>query len=325
MTRHTRTAVVSGQAHFISRMPANQSMRIDVVLPVRDQGGLDSFLGQVYDPSSPIYRQFLTVQDFTNMFGPTQENYDAVVRFAKANGFEVAGGSRDAMDVQLKGSVAAIESAFHVTMGVYQHPAENRTFYAPDREPTVDLPFQLTADADDLRILHWDPGFCTDLTTTGPGGAWASETVWVDGGGGISPDHIKIPRWQTLKGVITTANKGSTVYRNGPDVSANSNFTFYVCADQTTCTANLYGGTSFAAPMWAGYLALTNEQAATNGDKPPGLITPIIYQLGLKSGYTTEFHDITSGSNGFPATTGYDLATGWGSPKGSGLINALAP
>ena len=39
---------------------------------------------------------------------------------------------------------------------------------------------------------------------------------------------------------------------------------------------------------------------------------------------TTDFHDITSGSNGYSATTGYDLATGWGSPNGSGLINALA-
>ena len=47
------------------------------------------------------------------------------------------------MDVQLKGSVANIKKAFHVTMGVYQHPTENRTFYAPDREPTVDLPFPL--------------------------------------------------------------------------------------------------------------------------------------------------------------------------------------
>jgi subtilase family serine protease len=36
---------------------------------------------------------------------------------------------------------------------------------------------------------------------------------------------------------------------------------FYVCADQTTCTANEYGGTSFAAPMWAGYMALVNQQA----------------------------------------------------------------
>jgi subtilase family serine protease len=90
----------------------------------------------------------------------------------------------------------------------------------------------------------------TDLTTKGAGKAWASETVWVDGGGGISPDKFLIPTWQKLKGVTTKANEGSTKYRNGPDVSANSNFTFYVCADQTTCTENHWGGTSFAAPMW---------------------------------------------------------------------------
>lgn len=514
LTHHVRDAVANGQAKFLERMPANQSLRIDIVLPVRDQGGLESFLRQVYDPSSPIYRQFLTVQDFTNMFGPTQQDYDAVVQFAKTHGFTVVGGSRDAMDVQLKGTVGAIESAFHVSMGIYQHPTEDRTFYGPDREPTVDLPFQLwhisgldnysiprpmlqhrSAGAksnattgscpsksfcgSDMRAAYYggtltgtnqniglleyagfdiadvntyyknagqtrtaavtgistdgtsincvypscddteqtiditqalgmapgvttvyvyvgssdtallggmssdtplplslssswswtpadpntdDPYFekmasqgqsffqaagdsgkwekgqyvypnedanviCvggTDLTTTGPGGAWASETVWVDGGGGISPDHIAIPSWQQLAGVITSQNEGSTAYRNGPDVSANSNFTFYVCADQQACTANEYGGTSFAAPMWAAYLALTNEQAATNGSLPPGFIDPTIYPLGLGSTYSTLFHDITSGSNGFPAVTGYDLASGWGSPNGSGLLNALA-
>ena len=55
----------------------------------------------------------------------------------------MVGGSRDAMDVQIEGSVTSIETAFNVSMGVYQHPTENRTFYAPDREPTVDLPFPL--------------------------------------------------------------------------------------------------------------------------------------------------------------------------------------
>ena len=103
-----------------------------------------------------------------------------------------------------------------------------------------------------------------------------------------------------------------------------SNFDFYVCADQTTCTANYYGGTSFAAPMWAGYMALVNQQAVANGSSPLGFINPIIYTLGLGSSYGTDFHDITSGSNGYSAVTGYDLATGWGSPNGTGLINALA-
>jgi len=68
----------------------------------------------------------------------------------------VVGGSRDGMEVQVKGSVAAIEAAFHVTMGVYQHPTEGRAFYAPDREPTVDLPFQLwhISGLDNYSIPH---------------------------------------------------------------------------------------------------------------------------------------------------------------------------
>ena len=73
----------------------------------------------------------------------------------------------------------------------------------------------------------------------------------------------------------------SKTYRNGPDVSANANFTFYVCADQTTCTANEYGGTSFAAPMWAGYLALVNQQAVANGHHTLGFINPTLYTIGL--------------------------------------------
>jgi len=519
LTHHVREVIANGQARSIGRLPATQALRFDIVLPLRDQPGLESFLREVYDPSSSTYRHFLTVPEFTERFGPSQEDYDALISFAKANGFSVAGGSRDSMNVQLKGSVSQVEAAFHVTMGVYQHPTENRTFFAPDREPTMDMPFQLwhitgldnystprplyqrrdqsrnlavksnattgscpsqsfcgsdmraayyggttltgtgqniglleyagfditdvntyytnagqtrtaavtgvstdgssvnctakqgcddteqtiditqalgmapgvttvyvfVSDNSDTALLgamstnsplplqlssSWtwtpadpttdDPYFekmasqgqsffqaagdsgawksstfpsedgnvitvgGTDLTTKSAGGAWSSETVWVDGGGGFyAKDDILIPAYQQLTGVITTANKGSTTYRNGPDVSANSNFTFYVCADQTTCSANKYGGTSFAAPMWAGYLALANQQAATNGDSAPGFINPTIYPLGLGSGYGAAFHDITSGSNGFPAVTGYDLASGWGSPNGAGLIAAL--
>ncbi|HEY1658553.1 MAG TPA: S53 family peptidase, partial [Candidatus Sulfotelmatobacter sp.] len=162
----------------------------------------------------------------------------------------------------------------------------------------------------------------TDLETSSAGGPWSSETAWVDGGGGISPNKIPIPSWQ-----VTTAagcSKCSQTYRNGPDVSANANNTFYVCADQSACSANLYGGTSFAAPMWAGYLALANQQALQNGAATTlGFINPALYTIGLGSTYDTDFHDITSGSNGYSATVGYDLATGWGSPNGPALINAL--
>ena len=512
VTRNVRDAVVNGEAKIVGQLPATQTIRFDVVLALRHQAELENFLQELYDPSSSSYRHFLTVEEFTARFGPSQEEHDAVIAFAKANGFKVIGATSNRMDVVLSGSVASVEKAFHVSMGVYQHPTENRTFYAPDREPMVNLPFQLwhisgldnysiprpllrhsnvkvksnattgscpqasfcgsdmraayyggTAltgtgqsvglleyagtDLADLTTYYknagqtnnvpitllsvdgtptsclaaqgcddteqtidmtqalgmapglsslvmyvgstdsaifnamatakplnaqlscswywspadpktlnpifqefavqgqnlfdaagdhakWPPSIWpadnaylvsvggTDLSTKSAGGAWSSETAWPDGGGGISPNAIPIPSWQ----VATAAgcSNCSQTLRNGPDVSANSNFTFYVCADQTTCSANEIGGTSFAAPMWAGYLALANQQAVANGNPLLGFINPALYTIGLGPNYKTDFHDITSGSNGYPATAGYDLATGWGSPNGSALITALA-
>ncbi len=123
-----------------------------------------------------------------------------------------------------------------------------------------------------------------------------------------------------IASAINSSNKGSTTLRNGPDVSANANFSFYVCADQTTCTANSYGGTSFAAPMWAGYIALADQQEG----KGLGFIDPAVYSIGLGSSFTTDFHDITSGTSGsYSAVVDYDLVTGWGSPNGANLISAL--
>ena len=55
----------------------------------------------------------------------------------------MGGTYRNRMNLDIEGSVANVERAFHLTMGTYQHPTENRTFFAPDREPTVDLAFQL--------------------------------------------------------------------------------------------------------------------------------------------------------------------------------------
>jgi subtilase family serine protease len=202
-----------------------------------------------------------------------------------------------------------------------QMAAQGQNFFAASGDSSAWSASNEAWPADDANIVSVGG---TDLTTSSAAGPWKSETAWADSGGGISPDSIPIPSWQKLSGVITSSNRGSTTLRNGPDVSANANFTFYVCADQTTCTANDYGGTSFAAPMWAGYLALANEQAAANGDTI-GFIDPILYPAALTSSYGTYFHDITSGSCGtYSGITGYDLCTGWGSPNTTGIINLLA-
>jgi hypothetical protein len=169
----------------------------------------------------------------------------------------------------------------------------------------------------------------SSLSTTGPGGAWLGESAWSDGGGGYyAPDGIPIPAWQPAAIASFDARSalaGSTTLRNSPDVAAEADFDFYLCADQQACNGNNWGGTSFAAPMWAGYMALANQQAALVGQSTLGFLNPALYALGnaAGSGYAAAFHDITAGSNGYSAVTGYDLATGWGSPNGVGLIDAL--
>ena len=526
LTRHLRAVIRNHRAKRIAKIPANQPMTLSVVLPLRDQAGLNAFLKALRDPASPSYRHFLTVAQFTDRFGPSQKDYDAVVKFVKSHKFSIIGGSRDGMNVVINGSASAVEKAFHIKLETYKDDAGNHIFYGPDREPTADLPFQLWhisgldnysipkpqlitrtqfakahglnpdavvthattgsgpsasflgsdmraayyggttltgagqnlgllefvgTDLDDLTTYYknvgqtnnvpvtllstdgtstsclegdgcddteqtidmtqalgmapglaslvlyigatdtaiisamtthnplpttigcswgWtpadpntlDPYFQkmaaqgqtffaasgdnstwsssneawpaddanvvsvggTDLITASAAGPWQSETAWANSGGGISPDSIAIPSWQQLPGVINSSNQGSTSLRNGPDVAANANFTFYVCADQAACAANQLGGTSFAAPMWAGYLALVNQQAAANGAAPVGFINPTIYAQNLTSIYATDFHDVSSGTSGsFSAVPGYDLVTGWGSPNGTGLINAL--
>jgi xanthomonalisin len=169
----------------------------------------------------------------------------------------------------------------------------------------------------------------TELTTRGPGGAWSAEAAWPQSGGGNVSD-TPIATWQQLTGVINSSNLGSTALRNSPDVAAEANFDNPTVINGRFVTG--YGGTSFAAPRWAGFLALVNQQSVANGRGTVGFINPALYNLGVSSSYPGAFHDITSGSNppaagdgsGFNAVPGYDLVTGWGSPAGVGLINQLA-
>jgi len=530
MTHHVRD--VQSRVPMVGHLSADKSMRIVLTLPIRDQAGLDAFLKDVYDKNSPNFRHFLTVEQFTEKFGPTKEDYQTLIEFAQNHGLTVVKQSPNRLNLDVVGTVATIEKAFHVNMNVYQHDEEARTFFSPDREPTTDMSLNLwhvngldnyatphamyvhrsseeaTADVhsnatigsgpqssflgSDMRAAYYsaeggtltgtgqsvglfefigtdladlttyytnvgqtnnvpvtltsvdtqstsctaakgcddteqnldmtqalgmapgmagltmwigtgglsgqtldDPGILngmvtakplqaqlscswgwrpadettddpyfqemaaqgqnffvasgdngkytkssdaypfpsedtyvtvvggTDLDTSSAGGPWASETGWSDSGGGIGVDDFAIPSWQVAAAAGCASCSQS--FRNSPDVSANANFTFYTCEDQDGCLANEYGGTSFAAPMWAGYLALTNQQYLANGNTTTlGFINPAIYDIGAGADYDTDFHDITSGSNGYSATVGYDLVTGWGSPNGPALLTALA-
>jgi len=508
----------------VARLDEGQRLGLAIALPLRNQAGLTALLGELYDPRSPMFHRYLTPGEFTERFGPTEGDYEAVAKFAEAHGLAVTHRHPNRLLLDVEGRVGDIEKALHVTMRVYRHPTEGRLFYAPDAEPSLDLetPIEhvsgldnyappqprlrvrpmppgragvagnagsgpsgeymgqdfrtgyapgvaLTGSGQAVGLLQFDgyntsdityyenkaglpnvkltnvlldgfsghpvstngetevsldiemtmsmaPGISnilvyeapptgnywhdllnrmatdnlakqlscswyipggtedtvadgifaematqgqtffsasgdsdaftglipfpgdtpyitevggTTLSENGTGGTYESETVWnwdngEGSGGGISTQYA-IPTWQ--QGISMTANGGSTTMRNVPDVAMNANNVYVRAAGEDQDV----GGTSCAAPLWAGFTALVNEQATLNGQNTVGFLNPALYAIGTSGNYTTAFHDITTGNNtstsspnNFYAVTGYDLCTGWGTPAGVALINALA-
>jgi uncharacterized repeat protein (TIGR01451 family) len=175
----------------------------------------------------------------------------------------------------------------------------------------------------------------TTLVMTAGGGSRVSETVWnydiygLDGegsSGGISTSY-NIPSWQT--NINMTLSKGSTVFRNFPDVALTGDGVFVVTFGGLEEGA---AGTSCAAPLWAGFTALINQQETNYNRAPIGFLNPSLYALASLTNYASDFNDLTAGSNTwsgspnlFYAVTNYDLCSGLGTPNGTNLINALAP
>ncbi|MGO9649969.1 MAG: protease pro-enzyme activation domain-containing protein [Terriglobales bacterium] len=139
MTRHVPEAVTSGKAQLVGQLPAAQHLSLAISLPLRNENALNDLLEQVYDRHSSSYRHYLSVQEFTERFGPAAADYEAVRQFAQANGLTIVDLAANHIVLDVEGSVANIEKAFQIKMGLYQHPTENRTFYSPDREPSLDL------------------------------------------------------------------------------------------------------------------------------------------------------------------------------------------
>jgi uncharacterized repeat protein (TIGR01451 family) len=112
-------------------------------------------LQDIYDPSSPNFRHYLTTAQFTDQFGPTDDDYQAVVSFAKAHNLSVTSHPNRLL-VGVDGAVADLEQALHVIFRVYHHPTEARDFFAPDAEPTLDLsvPVMHIGGMDNYKLPH---------------------------------------------------------------------------------------------------------------------------------------------------------------------------
>lgn len=190
-------------------------------------------------------------------------------------------------------------------------------------------------DCNDTNLAVDSPAGDPNITGVGGtnlqlnNGAYSSESVWSNpsdtqrsprgagGGGGIS-SFFKEASWQTGPGVQNQYSNGK---RQVPDVSADadpaSGYAVYCTVSASGCSSGwiTVGGTSAAAPLWAGSTALINGYLQQQGKSRMGFANPVLYGLENQKTQFAPFHDVTSGTNLFyPATTGYDEASGWGSP-----------
>jgi subtilase family serine protease len=184
------------------------------------------------------------------------------------------------------------------------------------------------------------PGFPSSCTPVGYGGeaTWQEHAFFgnrTSSGGGVSTLY-PLPSYQAKVPQQYTTLFGHTVKATGrlnPDLSLNAaiyggslNWLGFLGAAGTWV---VFGGTSASSPSFAAVIAVANQ---INGG-PVGFINPTVYALSAGSLYAGSFHDITLGNNsdtdgqngvdGFVATTGYDLTTGWGTPKVATFITNL--
>lgn len=153
-------------------------------------------------------------------------------------------------------------------------------------------------------------------------GRWLAEQSWYDipltqGSGGGASLNFERPEWQNVN-----SNAGPTDRRLVPDVAA--------VADPFTGVKFVFrqqvfvgGGTSQAAPVWAGLTALINQYLRTSGIEPLGDFNPLLYKIA-KGAAVPGFRDITLGGNAIsPGAIGYDMVTGLGSPNVDNLLKDI--
>ncbi|HVV70389.1 MAG TPA: protease pro-enzyme activation domain-containing protein, partial [Verrucomicrobiae bacterium] len=118
----------------MGELPLTNELKLAIGLPLRNQAALTNLLAELYDPSHPNYRHYLAPEEFTARFGPTKAQYDRVKNFARTNGLTVLGAHANRLVLDVRGNVAQVQRAFHISLRTYPHPTESRSFFAPDRE-----------------------------------------------------------------------------------------------------------------------------------------------------------------------------------------------
>jgi len=221
-------------------------------------------------------------------------------------------------------------SVVSLSWGAAEFPSETTTYDPQLTTPVGHAGVSFVAASGDSGSPGMYPAFSskvlsvggTTLTLNGANNI-QSETAWSGSGGGISQYQTPQPSYQV--GVVTQ----TSAYRAGPDVAFDANqstgvpvYDSYNNSPGTPWTK--VGGTSFGAPVWSALVSIANQGRALAGLPvldSPGLLSKI-YSMPASN-----FNDITSGTSGGstpqPASAGYDLATGRGSPKANLVVGSL--
>ena len=219
---------------------------------------------------------------------------------------------------------AALNSALQ------QMAAQGQTFFSASGDTGCDedwtpneQPF-LTSVGGTLMGSNWQQGGVSKDSFPG-------EVSWAPQSGGGFAYGSPIPSWQVAAAAANP--QASTQWRNIPDVSAfagsryQPQFVIYIEG-----SGQALSGTSIAAPLWAGFMALVNQNQTRNGQPHVGFINPLLYEIYNSTYYDFAFRDMNDMSTnadgtctvGNTAVDGYDLVTGLGTFNGTNLMNALA-
>lgn len=123
-------------ARWMGRLAPESSVSMAIALPLRNQAELQDLLSRLYDPSDPLCGNYLTTEEFTDRFSPTQEDYDLVTAYARNLGFTVTGTHPNRLLLDVSGPAQVVEGAFNLRMQRYV-AWDGREFRAPDNDPEV--------------------------------------------------------------------------------------------------------------------------------------------------------------------------------------------
>jgi kumamolisin len=174
----------------LGRMAAGEQVSLALTLPLRNQADLSALLSRLYDSNDPLYGQYLTPEEFTARFGPTQADYDTVAAFARTHGLTVTGTHANRLVLDVTGPKEAVEAAFGVQLLRYQAP-DGHTFHAPSQEPT--LPAEIAARLSGVVGLENAAVWHTHLRQIAPNlqALSARYQIGTGPGNGLAPSDIK--------------------------------------------------------------------------------------------------------------------------------------